>query len=131
MMQLQQIDHVAMRVDDLERSLRWYTEVLGMERRYAEAWQDRPAVVCAGSTCLALFAAPPDGPPADPRAPGMLHLAFRVDAAGFRAAQAELDRREIAWTLSDHTISHSIYFSDPDGYRLEITTYELEALAKG
>lgn len=131
MIQLQQIDHVALRVNDLGRSLRWYAEVLGMERRYADAWGDRPAVVCAGSTCLALFAAAPGEAPADPQAPGMLHLAFRVDAAGFAAAQSALDRRGIAWTISDHGISHSIYFYDPDGYRLEITTYELDALAKG
>jgi catechol-2,3-dioxygenase len=27
--------------------------------------------------------------------------------------------------FQDHDVSHSIYFSDPDGHRLELTTYEV------
>jgi ketosteroid isomerase-like protein len=27
----------------------------------------------------------------------------------------------------DHETAHSVYFQDPDGHRLEITTYELES----
>ena len=27
--------------------------------------------------------------------------------------------------FSDHGISHSIYFDDPDGHQLELTTYEV------
>ncbi len=42
------------------------------------------------------------------------------------AAQRELASRGIAFHFRDHEISHSIYFRDPDGIELEITTYELE-----
>jgi catechol 2,3-dioxygenase-like lactoylglutathione lyase family enzyme len=42
-------------------------------------------------------------------------------------AVADLDRSEafIEFQFSDHGLAHSIYFEDPDGYRLELTTYEM------
>jgi catechol 2,3-dioxygenase-like lactoylglutathione lyase family enzyme len=56
----------------------------------------------------------------------MLHLAFRADCKNFRAAQLELEKREIKFEFQDHEIAHSIYFRDPDGHQLEITTYEVD-----
>jgi catechol-2,3-dioxygenase len=55
----------------------------------------------------------------------MLHLALRANRKNFLAAQEELKRRGIQFEFSDHEISHSIYFRDPDGHELEITTYDL------
>ena len=55
----------------------------------------------------------------------MLHLAFRADRKSFLAAQEELKHHGITFEFQDHEISHSIYFRDPDGHELEITTYEL------
>jgi catechol 2,3-dioxygenase-like lactoylglutathione lyase family enzyme len=57
----------------------------------------------------------------------MLHLAFRANWSEFLAAQEDLKARGIAFALSDHEVAHSIYFADPDGIRLEITTYDLPA----
>jgi catechol-2,3-dioxygenase len=31
----------------------------------------------------------------------------------------------IPFEFSDHGIAHSVYISDPDGHRIEITTYEV------
>jgi catechol-2,3-dioxygenase len=42
------------------------------------------------------------------------------------AAQEELTKRGIAFHFQDHEISHSIYFDDPDGHQIEITTYEVK-----
>ena len=56
----------------------------------------------------------------------MLHLAMRANRQNFLAAQEELKRRGIKFDFQDHEISHSIYFRDPDGHQLEITTYELK-----
>ena len=36
-MDLEGIDHVAMGVRDIERSAKWYIDVLGFERRYDSA----------------------------------------------------------------------------------------------
>jgi catechol-2,3-dioxygenase len=55
----------------------------------------------------------------------MLHLAFRADLENFLAARRELKERGIKFEFQDHEISHSIYFRDPDGHQLEITTYEV------
>ncbi len=63
---LDHIDHVALTVRDVKRSVAWYREVLGLERRYEEAWGDSPAVVCAGVTCLALFPAATNDPEPPP-----------------------------------------------------------------
>jgi catechol 2,3-dioxygenase-like lactoylglutathione lyase family enzyme len=122
---LAHIDHVAIAVSDVERSIDWYREVLGMERRHPE-WGMEPAMVCVGDTCVALFVV--EGRPLRP--PGrdaiaMRHLAFRVDRPGFERAQEELAARGIDFEFMDHQTAHSIYFTDPDGHRLEITTYEL------
>lgn len=124
-MDLAGIDHVAISVTDLERSLRWYVEVFGFERRYEEVWGDSPVFLCRGSTGLALFADSAIAP-SPSHGPRMLHLAFRTDRAGFLAAQKELKDRAIPFRFDDHEISHSIYFHDPDGYRLEITTYDVK-----
>lgn len=56
----------------------------------------------------------------------MRHFAFRVDRANFEQAQHELTARGIEFEFEDHTISQSIYLSDPDGHRIELTTFELE-----
>jgi Lactoylglutathione lyase and related lyases len=53
------------------------------------------------------------------------HLAFRVDRVNFNAAQDTLRQKGLEFEIQDHKIVHSIYFYDPDGYLLELTTYEL------
>ena len=52
------------------------------------------------------------------------HFAFRANRANFETARRELAAKGIVVSYQDHDISHSIYFSDPDGHRLEITTHE-------
>jgi catechol 2,3-dioxygenase-like lactoylglutathione lyase family enzyme len=129
-MQLKGIDHVAVGVRDIERSAKWYIEVLGFERLYEGAWHGVPTFVGTGNTGIALFPASPDAKliPSTHRDVRLLHLAFRADRQNFLAAQQELKKRGIKFEFQDHEISHSIYFSDPDGHQLEITTYELEAV---
>jgi len=83
--------------------------------------------VSLGQTAIALF--PTRNAEAQPSperaATRILHLALRADRNNFIAAQRDLTSRGIAFHFSDHEISHSIYFRDPDGHELEITTYDL------
>ena len=128
MFTLQQIDHVALAVTDLEKSIAWYHDVLGLERRYEDAWKDAPAMLCAGSTCVALFPLRPDDSSARTSSsaqPGMRHMAFRTTYGDLLEAEKNLQERGIPFEFQNHGIAHSIYFADPDGHQLEITTYDL------
>jgi catechol 2,3-dioxygenase-like lactoylglutathione lyase family enzyme len=128
MFQIVGLDHVALTVRDQTISLEWYQRVLGMERRYEEAnGADDPVFVCAGNACLALFPAQTPDPLSVPgdTVMAMGHFAFRLDRANFERARVELAARQIPFRFEDHTMAHSLYLSDPDGYRVELTTYEL------
>ena len=126
-MQLEGIDHVAMGVRDIERSAKWYIDVLGFERLHEGMWNGVPTFIGKGNTGLALFPASSNekSPPSSHRGLWMLHLAFRANRQNFLAAQRELQNRGIKFEFQDHEISHSIYFRDPGGHNLEITTYKL------
>ena len=89
-------------------------------------WSGVPTFIGEGNTGIALFPANRESKMSSDREIRMLHLAFRADRANFLAAQQELKARGIKFEFQDHEISHSIYFSDPDGHQLEITTYEVE-----
>lgn len=120
----QGLDHVAIAVEDVERSRRFYSEVLGLERAHEE-W-DVPVVLAANGTGVAIFdkdlhPGNDEGQPAT----RILHIAFRLDREGFERAREQLAAEGLEPHFSDHGIAHSIYFSDPDGHQLELTTYEV------
>jgi catechol 2,3-dioxygenase-like lactoylglutathione lyase family enzyme len=123
----QGLDHVAIAVSDVERSRRFYEQVLGLER-IAKQW-DVPIVMAAEGSGIALFPKElhPSSTPDDVEPPAIriLHIAFRLDRAGFDTARETLAENGVDSRFSDHGISHSIYLNDPDGHQIELTTYEL------
>ncbi len=127
MFRLQTVDHVALTVRDVGKSVRWYQEVLGLERLHEDVWGSFPAVVGIGGTSLALFPVRSDNP-AGPPGPDTIcarHVAFRTDRENFQLARRSLADRGVDVSFQDHEIAHSIYLADPDGHQLEITTYDL------
>lgn len=63
-------------------------------------------------------------------------MAFRVKAGDFmeflqqlsdRQLKDQHDRPVTSDSVVDHQKAYSVYFSDPYGHRLEVTTYEYEA----
>lgn len=133
-----QIDHVELFVPNRHEAAAWYQRVLGLEivPEYRE-WADDPRgplMISSddGSTKLALF----EGQPQNSRPTAGFHLvAFRVDAEGFlaflrRLGEAKLrddrDRLLTADAVRDHQKAYSVYFCDPYGHRLEVTTYDYE-----
>jgi catechol 2,3-dioxygenase-like lactoylglutathione lyase family enzyme len=121
-MELEALDHVGLVVSDMGRSIRWYTEVLGLRRAYEEAWGEFPAVLEANGSGVALFPSSDGGPvPVDDP---MRHVGFRTSRRGLEAAKAELDARGIGYHEGDYGVAWSVYLPDPDGYLVEITTYE-------
>jgi catechol 2,3-dioxygenase-like lactoylglutathione lyase family enzyme len=133
-----QIDHVELFVPDRYEASRWYQRVLGLEivPGYRE-WADDPRgplMISSddASTKLALF----EGQPQESRPTAGFHLvAFRVDATGFlaflgRLGELQLNDHKNRTLTSDLVVDHqkafSIYFSDPYGHRLEVTTYDYD-----
>ncbi|MCI0448250.1 MAG: VOC family protein [Chlorobi bacterium] len=127
MFTLERIDHIAITVTDIERSVKWYKEVLGLEHYYAGEWGGVPTMVGKGGTCIALFKVKGTSPSPTPdwNTLAMMHLAFRADRKNFEGAMKTLTEKGFEFEFRDHNISHSIYFKDPDGHELEITTYEV------
>lgn len=123
-MRLEQIDHVALRCASPEATKAWYVNTLGFVHVFPGQWSGIPIFLRLGSTFIALF--PQQGREPPSAQVRVSHLAFRATTdADFQAAQAELRAGGIPFHFRDHEISHSIYFSDPDGFQLEITTYDV------
>ena len=128
MIQLKRLGHVVLRVADIERSKRFYTELLGF--KLLEEDPDHGGVFLSlgdESHCLDLQPStdPTVGPQPTPfrtrTGLGLGHVAFLVaDRAALEAAHRELIAHgvEIVAAL-DHVSQQSIYFRDPDGYVLE------------
>jgi catechol 2,3-dioxygenase-like lactoylglutathione lyase family enzyme len=121
---LEQIDHVALRCASLEASRDWYVSRLGFEHVFPGHGSGVPVILRLGSTYITLF---PQKEGEQPSANGRAwHLAFRAATyADFSSAQSDLQARGVSFQFQDHEISHSIYFHDPDGFLLEVTTYDL------
>ena len=134
-----QINHVELFVPDRHAAAHWYQRVLGLQILPGyEDWAadpQGPLMISSdgGSTKLALFVGEPQGS----RPTSGFHLvAFRVDAAGFiefvqRLAELQLTDHQGRFVASESVVDHqqafSVYFSDPYGHRLEVTTYDHEA----
>jgi len=127
MFKIDALDHIALSVRDVERSARWYADVLGFKRQHEEMWDGVPIFVGNGDAAIALFPVRDKAGSTshDRAAVRMLHFAFRANRENFLRAQDELKKRAIPFDFQDHEISHSIYFRDLDGHEIEITTYEL------
>ncbi len=125
------IDHVEVFVRDIEASVQWYANVLGLKE--VGRWDPEPVMIGAGDTKLALFRAADDAAPQAgnrPRTPLRWRLvAWRTTAEGFAEAQDHLATCGVRFEGPiDHGIAKSIYFEDLDGHPLEIT-YHLESIS--
>jgi catechol 2,3-dioxygenase-like lactoylglutathione lyase family enzyme len=123
-------DHLALPVYDAAATYRFYTEVLGLpllDAMSGDDWGGRPWLMMffgAGAQLLALCAlrgARP--PPRDDLPEDARHYAFAVaSAAEQRRWMARLEAHGVAYTEEDHGRQHSVYFRDPNGIVLELTT---------
>ena len=108
----------------MEKSSRWYQQVLGLKPYRMEAWGDYPIFLLSGKSGIALFPADLKDKELDgsSRHIKIDHFAFNVNQKDFLKAQTHLNDLGISFEFQDHTYFHSIYFNDPDGHKVELTT---------
>ncbi|HXG75941.1 MAG TPA: VOC family protein [Gaiellaceae bacterium] len=121
---LARLDHVSLNVSDRERSIAWYRDVLGLEQKNRPRHDDWPVFMGELGAALGLFQAHAGGDELDPSEPGLRHVAFALGRESFERARAHLAEKGVGACFEDHGSSRSLYFSDPDGNVIELTTSE-------
>jgi catechol 2,3-dioxygenase-like lactoylglutathione lyase family enzyme len=108
------IDHVVLHCQDVARSKKFYTEVLGMSV-YREGGGQ--VFLHAGGQGMALF----ERHGGEPVATGsdLNHLAFNVAEGSYESLKGELERHGVA-VGGRPGEDRCIYFRDPDGHRLQL-----------
>ena len=112
------IHHVDLVVSDLERSLAFYRETLGLVELGRD---DGRAAVGTGERELLVLVEEPGARPAYGHT-GLYHFALLLpERADLAAWLAHVARERIPLAgLSDHFVSEAIYLSDPDGHGIEV-----------
>lgn len=110
---------VRLQVADLSRSVRFYTNVLGL--RVLDAADDR-AVLGAGDRPLVEVVARPGVRAVPPRGRlGLFHVAILLpDRARLGRFVRHASDLGIRLGMSDHLVSEAVYLSDPDGLGIEL-----------
>jgi catechol 2,3-dioxygenase len=120
----ERIAHVVVKVRDLERSRKFYTEVLGMQvMKYVP--EIRAVFLSFNGRDhheVALFEIGPQAEGPKMNQVGLLHFAFRMrNEEDLRAAYQEFKEKGVPVSFTvNHGVSKSIYFRDPDGNELEV-----------
>jgi catechol 2,3-dioxygenase-like lactoylglutathione lyase family enzyme len=129
-MEIYGIDHVAIRVRNLDRAIDFYTRVLGLKISAREF--QKPGIEffldCGPSLIGIIQGDEKEGAhPFNGKGIGADHVSFRVKKDQFDKVHEELRNHqvEIAF-MKKREKSWSIYFSDPDGNKLEITAWPQE-----
>ena len=103
------VNHVTLVVSDLGRSVAFYRDILGLSLRHQGP---RGAYLESGALWLALELGQPT-----PRADDS-HIAFSCQPADFATLAARLSGAP-KWK-ANRSEGASIYFTDPDGHKLEL-----------
>ena len=122
-----ELDHVVLNVADVERSLAWYTELLGLDGVRVDEWRAGdvpfPSVRVNAGCIIDLFAT--DDPTVGDG--NMNHFCFRADRGDVDAIVADC-----RFTVVDgpgprfgaRGDGWSVYVTDPDGNTVEVRSYD-------
>ena len=118
------LGHVVFYVQDLERSLAFYRDLLGFNE-VGRIFNGAAAALTSGRThheLLLIQIGDAPGPPAGRRR-GLYHIGIKVGDSldELRTAKRELEDAGVTIDgMSDHTVSQSLYLRDPDGNEVEV-----------
>ena len=112
------IDHVVLYVGDLARSKRFYIDLLGMT--VAHETEHQCFLHCGAGQQVALFEAAAYGATVHANTE-MNHMAMRLASGEYEEVKGRLEAEGLTVTgrRADPTC---LYFSDPDGHRLQVLT---------
>jgi catechol 2,3-dioxygenase-like lactoylglutathione lyase family enzyme len=121
--------HVGLNVTDLDRSVAFYCRLLGLEVAGEGTGPDRRFALLAKDGALLLTLWQQSTGRFAPGGPGLHHLSFQVDSvAEVRAVEAVLKdlgadfAHEGVVPHGEGADSGGVFFTDPDGIRLEVFT---------
>ncbi len=121
-MQIQALGHVVLKVRDQARAEAFYNGILGIP--IAARWERNSMTffTLGNHHDFAIMAIGEDAESPPDRAPGLLHVAFKIGDSldDLRAAKRELGAAGIAVRPRDHGVAQSLYFDDPDGNQIEL-----------
>lgn len=130
MMRITALDHFVLRVTDLERSLAFYRDTLGLAILFLDEYRrsERPFVSARiGDQLLDLIPDPTYEPAEGTTKGGFVHFCARFDGLDFETLVAQLEVRGVQMLSADPVprmgaagVSRSIYVQDPDGYTIEL-----------
>ncbi|RFU64725.1 VOC family protein [Peribacillus glennii] len=114
------VGHVHLKVQDLNRSLNFYQEIIGL--RILEQTENRVLLTADGKIPLLKIEQPENVTPNQPNRTGLYHFALLVPKRS-DLAEVLLHLLQAGYPLqgaSDHLVSEAIYLADPDGNGIEI-----------
>ncbi|MDE6265342.1 MAG: VOC family protein [Paramuribaculum sp.] len=125
-MKINKVHHIAIICSDYDKSLRFYTDVLGCtviaENYRPERQSYKTDLALNGDYIIELFSFPePPQRLTRPEATGLRHLAFEVD--NLDEAVRELDTKGIPHEeirTDEYTSKRFIFFRDPDELPIEL-----------
>ncbi|CAM3413976.1 VOC family protein [Brevibacillus invocatus] len=113
------VGHVRIKVQDLQRSLQYYQEVIGFQ--ILERTDTSAKLTTDGKSSVLSLEQPDNALPKEGKTTGLYHFALllpsRSDLANIVRHFAQLG---IRIGSSDHLVSEALYLSDPDGNGIEI-----------
>jgi len=122
------VDHLALICSELERTISFYADVLGMRLTQIVQNRDEPTSThiffdMGGGNQLAFFDFPENGPGRTVRGVGsMHHVALKAQPEQMRAIIGRLDKHHISYSMHGTPDAGSIYVRDPDEILVELTT---------
>ena len=126
-MQIKELGHLVLYVRDVERSRRFYRDVLGWREVAGDVPLAFPAAAfSSGRThheLLLIEVGPHAAPIPGGRRVGLYHFGLKVGETDdeLRDALRRLtDAGVPVLGASDHTVTHSLYIQDPDGNEIEL-----------